>query len=294
MNISDVRLRDPYIMLVDDTYYMYGSRTGAGGIESARKIQNGLDVYRSRNLSDWSKGKSLFGEKGFYEKNAELWAPEVYRYKNKYYMFVTLKRYGAGEKSCRGTYVFKSDTPDGEFKLHSDSSVTPHSWECLDGSLYFENGRPYMIFCHEWAQVKDGKFCCVEMDEDLKGAVGDVSVLFSASDAEWVSARKGNVYVSDGPFMFKDDGVLYMLWSSFTEKGYAIGISYSESGCINGEWRHAKLPLYNGDGGHAMLFNTVKNERKIIFHTPNDSIRSSPKITDFIKIKKGSYSLFNN
>lgn len=291
MRIEEILLRDPYIMVVNDTYYMYGSRSGAGKGQNTRDLQNGLDVYISKDLLEWSNEKSLFGENGVYEEKSELWAPEVYLYKDRYYMFATLKKYGEGDNARRGTYVFVSDTPDGKFSLYSNGAITPNEWECLDGSLYFENGKPYMVFCHEWEQAIDGKFCVIELDDELKNSVGNAKVLFAASEAKWVTSCANNVYISDGPFLFKEDGILYMLWSSFTAEGYAIGISYSESGSIMGEWKHVEKPLYNNDGGHAMIFNTLKNERKIVFHTPNDSVKSSPKILDFSKKQKGIYSI---
>lgn len=291
MNINEILLRDPYILEKDNTYYLYGSRVGAIAGKPGFDYQDGLEVYKSKDLITWSKGKSLFGDKGFFEKKCELWAPEIYCYKGKYYMFVTIKRYNDSKNKCRGTYVFTCDTPDGEFKLHSETAITPAEWECLDGHLYIENDKPYMIFCHEWEQATDGEFCVIEMDEELKHSVGNAKVLFSASSADWVVSKGNNVYVSDGPFMFREDGILYMLWSSFTDKGYAIGLSYSESGSVMGEWKHCSKPIFDKDGGHAMLFNTVDNIRKIIFHTPNASLKSSPKIEDFVKCGKRNYSM---
>lgn len=289
MRIDEIRLRDPYILAADGIYYMYGSRAGNGNEEDAVELQTGLDVYKSKDLISWTEGKSLFGTKGYYKKDAELWAPEVYRYRDKYYMFVTIKRYNKNQP--RGTYVFVCDTPDGEFKPHSSAPITPPEWECLDGTLFIENGKPYMVFCHEWRQVTDGEFCVIEMDENLERAVGEPKVLFTASEAEWSAPIDKDIYVSDGPFLFKEDGVLYMIWSSFTEQGYAVGISCSESGSIMGKWKHCSEFIYNDDGGHAMLFKTFDEKRKLICHSPNDSITSAPRIYDFIRKDKGNYTL---
>ena len=56
----------------------------------------------------------------------------------------------------------------------SDGPVTPADWECLDGTLYVAaNGTPYLVFCHEWLQVKDGEMCAMPLTPDLTAAAGE-------------------------------------------------------------------------------------------------------------------------
>lgn len=53
----------------------------------------------------------------------------------------------------------------------SDGPVTPADWECLDGTLYVAaDGTPYLVFCHEWLQVKDGEMCAMPLTPDLTAA----------------------------------------------------------------------------------------------------------------------------
>lgn len=289
MRLEDILLRDPYVLFVNNTYYLYGSRNGN---EEKEFYQNNLEVYKSKDLLEWSEGKSLLDINEFDDKNVELWAPEVYHYSGAFYMFVTMKVFEKGKETHRGTYVFASDTPDGEFRIHSPKAITPENWECLDGSLYFENEEPYMIFCREWTQCGDGEICAVKMDNDLKKSVGEAKILFSASEAPWVCEYGDKKYVTDGPFLFKDktDGTLYMIWSSFTANGYAVGMSYSPSHSIMGEWKHCDLPLFDKNGGHAMIFETMGKECKIILHAPNDA-PASPKILNFTRVKAGDYAV---
>jgi len=37
----------------------------------------------------------------------------------------------------------------------------------FDGTLWVEEGQPYMIYCHEWVQVEDGTMELVELAPDL-------------------------------------------------------------------------------------------------------------------------------
>jgi arabinan endo-1,5-alpha-L-arabinosidase len=102
-------------------------------------------------------------------------------------------------------------------------------------------------------------------------------VLFTASGAPWVcelvqekSARERRGFVTDGPFLFQmTGGGLLMLWSSFSEDGYAMGVSRSESGEVTGPWRHFERPIVERDGGHGMAFRDFGGGLFVVFHSPN-------------------------
>ena len=51
MTFSEINIRDPFILLYKDKYYMYGSRVG---------VQKGFDVYISDDLINWSDAVSVF------------------------------------------------------------------------------------------------------------------------------------------------------------------------------------------------------------------------------------------
>ena len=145
MTFSEINIRDPFILLYKDKYYMYGSRVG---------VQKGFDVYISDDLINWSDAVSVFENYDEFWGDDQFWAPEVYLYNGTFYMFASFK----DNKNHRGTAILKSKTPDGKFTEHSKGAVTPKDWSCLDGTLYVEDNVPYMFFCHEWTQVKMVKY----------------------------------------------------------------------------------------------------------------------------------------
>ncbi len=67
-----------------------------------------------------------------------------------------------------------------------------------------------------------------------------------------------------------------ILWSSFGEDGYAIGISRSSSGKLEGPWIHDEQPLLGKDGGHGMLFHTWEGQWTLTIHTPNETSNERP------------------
>lgn len=254
---KDLYIRDPFIYNENGIYYLYASYQGKNDEYPS------FVVYKSKDLEEFSDPITLFkGNKNFWA-NQDFWAPELHKYKGKYYLFASCK----GEHCCRGTQIFVSNQPDGTFECLTPYAITPKDWECLDGTLWVENGKPYLIFCHEWLQIGNGTICLQELSDDLKTTVGEPKTLFSAKDAKWPIPFQGkDNYVTDGPFIIQQKTGLEMIWSSYSKTGYAIGVCRSKS--IQGPWIQEDEPIFSDDGGHAMVFEK-DGEKMITFHAPN-------------------------
>jgi hypothetical protein len=146
---------------------------------------------------------------------------------------------------------------------------------CLDGTLWVEDKVPYMIYCHEWVEVKDGEMCLVPLKKDLSEPAGQPVRLFCASAASWSTGSNAanpadKTYVTDGCFLYKTkDGKLLMIWSSFKNGSYAIGIAESVTGKVHGPWRQQKDLLFDSHGGHGMIFRHFDGRLCLVFHAPN-------------------------
>ena len=273
---DEIRIRDPFILTDRDEgcYYMYGT---TALVESSIRAKDYFSVYKSYDLENFFEPVTVFcgSDIGFWA-DRDFWAPEVHKYNGKYYLFGSCK----AEGKCRGTQIFVSDTPSGVFTPISDGPITPGDWECLDGTLWVEDGIPYIVFSHEWVQVKDGEICAMALSEDLKTAVGEPFILFKASDCKDVSEiREGSGnYVTDGPFFYREDGVLKMIWSSFYRGRYLV--LGAESDSLHGEWKHTGSK-FDFDGGHAMIFDSLEGKRFISLHSPNTSGLERAKFFEF-------------
>lgn len=271
MKLKDIHIRDPFILLADGKYYMYGSR----GPEAWGEC-TGLDVYISEDLENWSEPTEVFTPPENFWSHTNFWAPEVHFYKGSYYMFVSF----ISDTRMRGTQILKSEKPEGPFVPHSDGPVTPEEWMCLDGTFVVDNGKPYMVFCHEWVQVKDGEVWALELTDDLKEAKGEPVYLFKASEPQWVD-KTGETFVTDGPFAYRTEGgKLIFIWSSFYNHEYCQAMIYSDNGHIDGNWIHDERLLFEKNGGHGMIFKTKENELKLVLHSPNESPKERPVIFD--------------
>lgn len=281
MKLNEINIRDPFILPDDGRYYMYGTR-GKNCWENRCLVEGmGFDVYVSDDLENWSGAKSVFEKTAGFWADRNFWAPEVHKYNGKYYMFASFFN---GERH-RGTQILVSDSPDGTFEPITKYPVTPENWSSLDGSLYIDkNGKPHIVFCHEWSQIKDGEVCEMMLSDDLTTPVSEPRTLFKGSDPWW-ARKEHNNWVTDGPFLYRgESGRLYMIWSSFTDSGYVQAVSYSDNGDIDGNWMHDLPLLAEKDGGHGMIFTGFDNKLHLVLHRPNNNPHERPVLTQIAEI----------
>lgn len=274
MKNNEINIRDPFVLNENGVYYMYGTRAKDFGCKVG-----GFDVYVSDDLKNWSEPIQCFDSEKYKMNNEVNWAPEVHKYKGRYYMFATFTM----NNGNRGTYILVSDSPEGPFIPHSNGAVTPAEWMSLDGTLYVsKNNKPYIVFCHEHVQITDGTICYAELSEDLKTVIGEVITIFSASSLQYVNATVSrNSFVTDGPFLYRTkDDELIMIWSTFIEHKYAECMVRFKNGELSTDFEHLE-PLIKDDGGHGMIFQK-DDELYLTFHTPNKSLSERPA---FVKLK---------
>ena len=280
MKLSEINIRDPFILPFRGRYYMYGSRVG---------IQTGFDVYTSCDLENWSDPISIFEKNDGFWAVTDFWAPEVHLYNGKFYMFASFRAPGR----CRGTQILVCDTPDGTFQPVSADPVTPADWECLDGTLYIDGqNKPHIVFCHEWLQIGNGTVCEMELARDLSHPVSEPRLLWSASDYPHVAHVLPDrvSYVTDGPFLHRcENGDLVSIWSTYDKNGYVELLAKSDNGDIDGNWTVCATPISAEDGGHGMIFTDLDGKLRISLHSPNGGFEYARFLHikedgDFIKI----------
>lgn len=279
--LEDIFIRDPYILPVekDNIYYMYATSTTIGA--DGEKI-GGVKVYKSKDLQHWSDPVQVCVIPESNWSRGVVWAPEVHLFQGKYYLFATINsgvEWKAEKKdwpkyTWRATQIFRANSPEGPFVPLSTESSTPSDQMALDGTLWVEDGRPYMIYCHEWVELGDGAMNLVELTPDLSARATQPQKLFCASAAPWstgMETKSGDRhYVTDGCFLYRSKtGKLLMIWSSFCNGQYAVGVAESTTGRVKGPWRQQPEPIFNRHGGHAMIFKTFDGKLCLTLHQPN-------------------------
>lgn len=266
---ADFRIRDPFVLVDGGRYYLYESKPWFGG--------RGVAVRESADLERWSEATPVLTLPPEMDCTA-VWAPEVHRYNGAYWLFVTLSQStnafcvaalspDADPKNLtpRGTWVFRADSPRGPFRAVKDGSVPPRELMTLDGTLHVEDGRPYMVYCHEWCQLANGTIEYAPLTDDLSAFVSAPRRLLDAR-----SAMEGAARVTDGCFLYRSEksGRLYLIWSNFIEgHGYCVLVRSSANGRLAGPWTKDEI-LYGENGGHGMIFRGLDGELYLTFHGP--------------------------
>ena len=252
MNIprEGFRIRDPYILPYQGEYLLYASYPEG----------NGFAYFKSKDLSSFEGPFPCYEAKSGQGRNL-FWAPEVHEYRGSYYLFASSER----DSRYRGVLLAKSSSPYGPFEFLG--FLTPDRQNCIDGTLFLENGKPHLIYVHEWVDLVDGEMLVLPLQEDLLPEE-EPTLLFKASSAPWVGRISRGGLITDGPFLYQDKGGVSMLWSSFDQKQvYRVGRAHAPS--LFGPWAQEEKPLYNLDGGHPSLFHRG-DETWVAFHGPNE------------------------
>ena len=272
VRLADVRMRDACVLPDPDTrtYYI---------IASARR---GVRAYTSSDLATWEGPHMIFRMPDDFWPGIEMqgiWAPEMHRYRDKYYLFLTFDTSSQFPEQWRNwlprvkraSQVLVGDSPLGPFELFERRPTLPEDMMTLDGTLWVEDGVPYMVYCHEWVQIVNGTVEMIQLKDDLSGTVGEPKRLFFGNDAPW--SKRSDQYgcwVTDGPSLYRSkSGRLFMIWSSGGARGYTTGVAIADSGRLEGPWRQQAEPLFADDGGHGFIFTRFAGQLMLVLHQPN-------------------------
>lgn len=276
LHLDSLSMSDPFILADSKTQKYYLTSSGGG-------------IYTSEDLRFWTGPYKAYDTRGTWMENINfVAAAEMHHIGDKYYYVATFsdrnklvdvipRRYNVHRQQSQ---VLVSDSAIGPYKpLNKEYSYCylPENWAILDGTLWNEGGKTYLVFVHEWLQIIDGTIEYVELSSDLSETISKPKTLFRATEAEWAKEMNSNNeatygmkipgWVTDGPQLFRTGtGRLGMLWSSWGEHRYAEGVAYSESGTIDGPWVQQKNSFKGDNSGHGMLFKTFDGKDLLVIH----------------------------
>ena len=266
---NQLLLADPYVLEDNGWYYIYGTHS-----------DNGIVVYRSRDMRSWSnlcgnakEGLALhrddvWGEKWF-------WAPEVYKVGERYVM-----TYSAEEHICYA----ESDSPCGPFVQREKRPYLPEE-KGIDSSFFFDDGTPYIF----WVRFSYGNVIWVaEMSRDLREVKLETARrLIDVEEGTW-EHRKARV--AEGPAVLKHKGKYYLTFScnDYQSQDYAVGVAVAES--VMGPYtRHPNNPIlhrhagYVGTGHHTIL--PTDKSLYMVYHAHYSGEKIHPRQTLIAPIK---------
>ncbi len=246
-------LADPTIFEDKGTFYLYG--TGS---------KDGFKVYTSTDTKNWEdKGFAL--KKGDAFGNEGFWAPQVFRYKQKFYM-----AYVADEQIA----IAQSESPLGPFTQKRKQALAAPV-KIIDPFLFFEGGKIYLYH----VRLQEGnRIFVAQMTEDLSEIKENTVTECIQATEPWENTQQSAWPVTEGPTVLKHQNLYYLFYSAndFRNIDYAVG--YATSTSPNGPWtKNGQNPLlsrkqtgWNGSG-HGDFFTDRKGRLTYVFHTHYDN-----------------------
>ena len=274
-HFNDLSMSDPFIIPDPETQTYYLTSTGGR-------------LYKSKDLVWWEGPYNIINTEDSWLKGMPA-AAEIHKIGDYYYYAGTWndhsdliqqvpRRYNVPHNQ---TILLRSKNIEGPYEIFTEDrnyDYQPREWDCIDGTLYEEDGKIYMIFVHEWTQIIDGTMDYIELSSDLSKNISEWPVtMFRATEnpsvkemnslGEATFGRKLPGWVTDGPQMFRTQtGKLGMLWSGWGEERYLQLVCYSESGTIAGPWVQEPEPFLGNNSGHGMLFRTFEGKLMYVVH----------------------------
>jgi beta-xylosidase len=222
--VHDGYFADPFAMIHDGRYYVYGSTRNVQSTDRA------FEVLRSDDLVHWtSLGRPLPVVDGLAPE--DHWAPEVVERDGTFYMY-----FSAGvEDRDHHLRVALSDRPEGPFR-YDGRVLTPNERFAIDADPFRDDdGRWYLYYARDLLEgERVGTSLVVDRLVDMEHLAGDpVPVLAATADWQLFQRQRamyGSVYdwyTLEGPCVVKRLGRYWCLYSGGAWTGAGYGVSYA-------------------------------------------------------------------
>lgn len=208
---------DPWAFFHEGKYYYMHS------------MQDSLVLWVSNDITRISKGlKKTIWIPTDPKNSKNLWAPEIHFINGKWYVYYAADD---GNTDNHQLYVLENSSKnplEGEFVMKGRISTDKDNNWAIDGSVFQNNGKWFMVWSGWQSRRKDVETQCIYIAEMLNPwTLSSERVLISKPELEWETkyinkngwTPKYAIYVNEGPQPLK------------SPKGKYIHIAYSASGC---------------------------------------------------------------
>ena len=266
-NITNIG--DPVILLENGVYYMYATYSGA----------TKFHVYTSTDSKHFEDAGVCLSEKDTFAYEC-VWAPEVIKYNNKYYMFYSGRSF---EDKLMHLQVAISDSPLGPFKdVSSEPLLKLNDKSTIDAHPFIdEDGKAYMFFSMDCStNIIDGKHIsqiyAIRLSKDLTKTEGEM-VFISSPSKEFELYSGPEWFWNEGPYVLKNKGRYFLTYSTnfYASKYYSVGCLVADNpmGPYVLQEEKANLAYVENEmsgPGHNAFFVDKDGTLKCVFHIHSD------------------------
>lgn len=209
-------LADPAVLLHDGVYYLYGTATDG----------KGFDVYTSRDLKHWEKGRRVIEAGPGVWGDDHFWAPGVIEHNGRVYLYYSANGLlpDAGQPRTTRINIAVADSPAGPFRevlarmpLIGRAVIDPQPF--ID-----DDGKAYLYFVGDVSEGR-GQIYMARLADDLLSIVGE-PIRCIESSQPW----EGPTW-NEGPFVIRDGDTYVLMYSGefWASPNYAVGFATSPS-----------------------------------------------------------------
>ena len=140
---------DPFILYDNGVYYLYATSLGTG-----------FRVWKSSNASSWTGAGTAYQKSATSFGSVNYWAPEVYKYNGRYYMFYSAQYEKAGGGTSYAIGCASADKPTGPFTdIVPGRPVYSPGYAVIDANVLFDrNGKIYLYYSRDCSEnIVSGK-----------------------------------------------------------------------------------------------------------------------------------------
>ncbi|MGI6713532.1 MAG: family 43 glycosylhydrolase [Bacilli bacterium] len=238
---------DPFVFRFDGMYYLYCS---------SPNYAYSVMGWKSKDLIHWEQCDNGVNEKGKVGEHDCLYtafAPEVCYFNGYFYM--------CESRRGMGHYFLKSSSPEGPF-----IPITENRAQEIDGSLYVDSDENIYFL-----RASHNGIRMLKVDEN------DPDFIISSQATQIEQAQIGAW--TEGPNMFKKDGIYYLTYTgtNVTSAAYRVGYAYYEEQEVGGffssnAFKHGGLILlntsdeFNGLGHSCNVMGPNMDSMYIVYH----------------------------
>ncbi|HEY0670273.1 MAG TPA: glycoside hydrolase family 43 protein [Sphingobacteriaceae bacterium] len=271
---SRIQLADPTVFYHSGTYYLYGT--------GSKPYNNGFIVYTSKNMKIWqgpSGAKTGYAlAKGDSFGDAKFWAPQVFKYDNKFYMAYTANEHIA---------IASSHSPLGPFTQENKVNLIQGQKQIDPYVFIDDDGKKYLY--HVIVANGGNRIFVARLNDDFSGVKKETLKECITATEEWENTENDKWSVTEGPTVIKEKDTYYMVYSAnhFRSKDYAVGYATSKS--PYGPWKKSEEgPIISRNNvgkngiGHGDLIKDAKGKWKYVLHTHYSDTAIAPRLTGIV------------
>lgn len=262
-NITNIG--DPFILRSDGTYYMYCTSSA----------NQGFYVWTSKDMVNWEKqGMALSKNTPGVFGIDRFWAPEVIKFKDKFYMTYS----AGGSDGILKLCLAVSDQPLGPF-VNYQSPWYEHPLSHIDATILIDGVKAFAYFVRDCStNVVNGRYTSQifvsQLSDDLKTFVTQPKLVITP-DQKWENINGSRLW-NEGPTVINHAGKYFMTYSANRYNTHEYCVGYATADNPLGPWIKApENPILkanldigvSGPGHNSFAYSPDGTELFIVYHT---------------------------